>query len=53
MLLNASRNYYDFKWDELHYDFDNALDFIVQKSEVNVYDIKIDGDYEGNPSSIL
>lgn len=47
MLLNASRNYLEYKWDELHNDFDNALDYIVQQSEVNVYDIRIDGDYEG------
>jgi hypothetical protein len=32
----------------MHLDFDNALDYIVEKAgNVNVYDIKIDGDYEG------
>jgi hypothetical protein len=30
----------------MHLDFDNALDYIVEKAgNVNVYDIKIDGDY--------
>jgi hypothetical protein len=48
MLLNASRNYFDFKFDDLHNDFDNALDYIVEQSGVNVYDIRIDGDYEGS-----
>jgi hypothetical protein len=33
----------------LHDDFDSALDYIVtQAGDVNVYDIKIDGEYEGN-----
>jgi hypothetical protein len=30
-------------WDGLHDDFDNALDYVVQQSGVNVYDIRIDG----------
>lgn len=52
MLLNASRNYLSNKWDELHDDFDNALEYIVDRSGVNVYDIRIDGDYEGTHSDI-
>ncbi len=30
-------------YDLMHDDFDNALDYIVEKSGVNVYDIRIDG----------
>jgi len=34
-------------WDAMHLDFDNALDYVVQKAgDINVYDIKIDGEYE-------
>jgi hypothetical protein len=48
MLLRAAKNNANNDYDKLHDDFDNALDFIVEKAgDVNVYDIKIDGDYEG------
>ena len=40
------------RWDELHYDFDNALEFVVDQSGVNIYDITKDGDYEGMNSFI-
>lgn len=47
MLLRAAKNNANNDYDKLHDDFDNALDFIVEKAgDVNVYDIKIDGDYE-------
>lgn len=49
MLLNGSRHALSNDLDALHLDFDNALDYIVEKAgNINVYDIKIDGDYEGN-----
>lgn len=48
VLLNASRHAIENNYDAMHLDFDNALDYIVEKAgNVNVYDIKIDGDYEG------
>lgn len=35
-------------YDALHLDFDTALDYIVERAgNINVYDIKIDNDYEG------
>lgn len=43
MLLNASKHYLSERWDDLHVDFDNALDYIVDRSGVNVYDIRRDG----------
>lgn len=47
VLLNASRHAIENDYDAMHLDFDNALDYIVEKAgNVNVYDIKIDGDYE-------
>lgn len=47
VLLNASRHAIENNYDAMHLDFDNALDYIVEKAgNVNVYDIKIDGDYE-------
>jgi hypothetical protein len=46
VLLNASRHALENDYDAMHLDFDNALDYIVEKAgNVNVYDIKIDGDY--------
>ena len=46
--MNASRHAIENNYDAMHLDFDNALDYIVEKAgNVNVYDIKIDGDYEG------
>ena len=46
MLLRASKNNANNNYDKLHDDFDDTLDFIVEKAgDVNVYDIKIDGDY--------
>jgi hypothetical protein len=49
VLLNASRHNNQQDYDAMHLDFDNALDYIVQKAgNVNVYDIKIDGEYECN-----
>lgn len=34
-------------YDALHLDFDTALDYIVERAgNINVYDIKIDNDYE-------
>lgn len=48
MLLRAGKNNGRQNWTNLHDDFDNALDYIVtQAGDVNVYDIKIDGEYEG------
>lgn len=48
MLLNASRHELQSNYDLLHIDFDNAIEYIVERAgNVNVYDIKIDGDYEG------
>jgi len=47
ILLNASRHNMQSDWDAMHLDFDNALDYVVQKAgDINVYDIKIDGEYE-------
>ena len=38
----------DKEWDKMHDDFDNGLDYVVEQAgNVNVYDIKIDGEYEG------
>jgi hypothetical protein len=49
VLLNASRHNNQGDYDAMHLDFDNALDYVVEKAgNVNVYDIKIDGEYEGN-----
>lgn len=32
--------------DALHLDFDTAIDYIVEKAgNINVYDIKVDGEY--------
>lgn len=46
MLLKANKHNMDLDYDKLHDDFDNVLDFVVEKAgNVNVYDIKIDGDY--------
>jgi hypothetical protein len=48
VLLNASRHAILADYDALHVDFDTAIDYIVERAgDVNVYDIKIDGDYEG------
>jgi hypothetical protein len=48
ILLNGSRHALLGDHDALHNDFDNALDYIVtQAGDINVYDIKIDGDYVG------
>lgn len=48
MLLNASRHNMARNYDLLHDDFDRALDYIVEKAgNINVYDIRIDGDYAG------
>ncbi len=48
MLLRAAKNNARLNYSNLHDDFDNALDYIVfQAGDVNVYDIKIDGEYEG------
>lgn len=48
VLLNASRHDFGVEWDWLHDDFDRALDYVVEKAgNVNVYDIRIDGEYEG------
>jgi hypothetical protein len=50
VLLNASRHNMQNDMDAMHLDFDTALDYIVEKAgNVNVYDIKIDGEYEGTP----
>ena len=47
MLMNATRHVLNRNWAELHDDFDNALEYIVNKAgNVNIYDIRIDGDYE-------
>lgn len=47
MLINASRHNDNHEWDLMHDDFDNTLDYIVEQAgDVNVYDIKIDGEYE-------
>ena len=47
MLLRAARNNGKQDHNKLHDDFDNAIDYIVEKfGDVNVYDIKIDGEYE-------
>ena len=47
VLLNASRHQFRSEWDLLHDDFDRALDYIVtQSGDTNVYDIRVDGDYE-------
>lgn len=46
VLLNASRHAISNDYDALHIDFDTALDYIVEKAgNINVYDIKLDGDY--------
>ena len=48
VLLNGSRHAISNDLDALHLDFDTAIDYIVEKAgNINVYDIKIDGDYEG------
>jgi hypothetical protein len=48
MLLRSAKNNARLNYSNLHDDFDNALDYIVsQAGDVNVYDIKIDGEYEG------
>jgi len=32
----------------MHLDFDTALDYVVERAgDINVYDIRIDGEYEG------
>lgn len=47
VLLNASRHNMQNDMDAMHLDFDTALDYIVERAgNVNVYDIKIDGEYE-------
>lgn len=54
VLLNASKHERQNAFDNLHDDFDRALDYIVEKAgEVNVYDIRIDGEYEGSLLSYL
>lgn len=55
ILINASLHNIQDDFDALHWDFDNALDYVVQKAgDINVYDIKIDGEYEGTyPSNSL
>lgn len=54
ILLNASRHHNARDFDKLHDDFDRALDYIVEKAgDVNIYDIRIDGDYEGTSTSII
>lgn len=51
VLLNASRHNMQNDMDAMHLDFDTALDYIVERAgNVNVYDIKIDGEYEGTTS---
>lgn len=46
MLLRAAKNNGKQDYVKLHDDFDAALDYIVQQAgDVNVYDIKIDGEY--------
>lgn len=53
ILINASRHAMGGDHDALHLDFDTALDYIVnQAGNINVYDIKKDGDYECTPSPI-
>lgn len=48
MLLRSAKNNARLNYSNLHDDFDNALDYIVsQAGDVNVYDIKIDSEYEG------
>ena len=48
MLLRAAKNNGRQNYSNLHDDFDNSIDYIVsQAGNVNVYDIKIDGEYEG------
>jgi carboxypeptidase C (cathepsin A) len=48
ILLNGSRHAILDDYDALHLDFDNAIEYIVkQAGDINVYDIKVDGDYEG------
>ena len=48
MLLRAAKNNGRQNYTNLHDDFENSLDYIVsQAGNVNVYDIKIDGEYEG------
>jgi hypothetical protein len=48
-LLNGSRHALLGDHDALHLDFDNAIEYIVaQAGDINVYDIKIDGDYDGS-----
>ena len=47
MLLSAAKDKGRQNYSNLHDDFDNALDYIVsQAGDANVYDIKIDGEYE-------
>ena len=44
ILLRAAKNNGRQNYSNLHDDFDNALDYIVEQAgNVNVYDIKIDG----------
>ena len=48
MLLNASRHSNQGDFDAMHLDFDTALDYVVERAgDINVYDIRIDGEYEG------
>lgn len=47
ILLNASRHHNARDYYNLHEDFDRALDYVVEKAgNINVYDIRKDGDYE-------
>lgn len=51
ILLNGSRHALLGDYDALHLDFENAMDYIVESAgDINVYDIKLDGDYEGTPA---
>lgn len=44
--MNGSRHNLNAEYDQLHLDFDNAIEYIVARAgDVNVYDIRIDGDY--------
>jgi hypothetical protein len=48
ILLNATRHDRAAHYDNMHLDFDRALDYIVERAgNVNVYDIRIDNEYEG------
>ena len=47
ILLRASRNNKNNQWNKLHTDFDEALEYIVDRAgNINIYDIREDGEYE-------